>query len=240
MSTPYNNLLRQIAYHCGALRGDATVSIETSYLVTPLTKAELRDDTPFNFTALTDALLQAEQDFCWAVASTGNHPWRVNIRGVTAALADKAVLPAIDSNSKGIIGNWGAIYDSSDLTTLVEMPIDMIVRRMRNANTHYVCPVYYYKIDGSIIRHTRTAVIIEVCIYDRATQAAAIASNGNMLLPDVIASALVATAAGSLMKSNDGDMFRATAAAALQAIQQGLISVVAKSVPVPVTQKRAG
>lgn len=234
MSVTYHNLLRRIAYNTGALRGERTPELATSYAV-PLTPAELAESA-HPFQALMDALLLAEEEFALAIASTGNHPWRAVLRAFTAALADKAVIPAVDAGGKSIVGVYGYVRDAADDTPLVEMPLALIARRVRNANNHYLLPVYWYKIDGAVIRHTRGTVAIEVCSYDRAAQSLAIAANTAMLLPDALEMALTERATCLLNRQHDPTY----ADAAIAAIKAGNTSVVPRSVPLPVTQGRAG
>lgn len=225
-----------------ALIGSQAAALETTYATATLTSANA-NSADFPFTSFRDAILQAEQDFVNAVAMTGQHPWRRSIRGITAALTSPSVLPATDSNTKPIIGIWGAIYDSSDGIHLVEMPVDVITRRVRNANSHYVTPVYYYKIDGQRIIHTRTSVIMECCIYSRADQVTAFDANGNMLLPDPAEPGIVARALSFIFRdgvySEQAAMWRRYSDDALLMVRSGIDNIIPRSIPTPVTQTRA-
>lgn len=234
MSVTYHNLLRQIAYNTKALRGERTQDLATSYAV-PLTPAELAQST-HPLQVLADALLRAEEEFVGVIASTGNHPWRAAIRAFTAALLDRATVPAVDSANRSIVGTYGAVLDADDNTPLTEMPLALIDRRVRNSNAHYLIPVYWYKFDGGAIRHTRPNVLLEVCSYNRAAQAAAIAANNPMLLPDILEMALVERATCLLDRQHDPSY----ANAAVAAIKAGNTSMVPRSVPLPVTQEKAG
>lgn len=234
MSVNYHNLIRRVAYNVGALRGDHTQEVSTSYVV-PFTAAELSDKAP-PLQVLLDSVLLAEEEFANAIATTGNHPWRAVLRAFTANLADKAVMPAVDAGGRSIIGTYGPVRDSTDATPLTEMPLALIDRRVRNSNNHYLIPVYYYKFDGAIIRHTRPAVNVEVCSYNRGTQAAAIVANGPMLLPDTLEQAIVERATCLLDPKHNPEY----ANAMVGAIKAGNTSTVPRSVPLPVTLERAG
>lgn len=234
MSVSYHQLVRQAAFNVGALRGTRTQEIATSY-TTPLTAAELNEAAP-PLQALFDAVLRAEEEFANVIATTGNHPWRAHLRAFTANLADKALLPAVDSTGKDIIGVYGPVRDATDSTPLVEMPLAVIARRVRNSNNHYLIPVYYYKIDGSIIRHTRTNVTVEVCSYDRTVQAIAVAADGVMILPDTLEPALVDRATCLLNPKH----MPTYADAMVGAIKAGLTSVPPRSAPLPITLEKAG
>lgn len=234
MSVSYHNLVRQVAYNVGALRGERTPELATSYVI-PLTAAELTErGTPLQ--VLLDAVLRAEEEFVGVIASTGNHPWRAALRSVTNALGDKDFVPAVDGTGKSIVGLYGPVFDETDLTPLQEMPLTMIDRRVRNSNDHYLIPVYWYKFDGQLIRHTRNGVFIEVCSYDRGVQATAIAANSDMLLPDALEHALVERAT-CLLDANHSPVY---ADAAVGLIKAGHTSMLPRSVPLPVTQERAG
>lgn len=234
MSVTYHNLLRRVAFNVGALRGEHTQEVATSYTV-PFTAAELADKAP-PLQAIIDSVLHAEEEFATAIATTGNHPWRAVLRGFTANLADKAVMPASDAAGRSIIGVYGPVRDSADTTPLTEMPLTLIDRRVRNSNNHYLIPAYYYKFDGSIIRHTRPAVNVEVCGYNRTVQEALIVANGLMLLPDTLEHALIERATCLLNPQHSAEY----ANAMIGAIKAGNTSVVPRSVPLPVTMEKAG
>lgn len=234
MSVNYHNLLRRIAYNVGGLRGERTPELATSYAA-PLTAAELAVASP-PLQVLMDSLLLAEEEFVLAISSTGNHPWRAVLRAFTSDLADKAVMPAVDSTGKGVVGVYGVVRDSTDNTPLRESSLAGIDRRVRNAGDHYLIPAYLYKFDGAVIRHTRPLATVEVCSYDRSAQADAITANDAMLLPDTLEAALVDRATCLLNPAHKPEY----ADAMVAAIKAGNTSVVPKSVPLPVTLERAG
>lgn len=234
MAVNYHNLLRRVAFNTRSLRGERTQELATSYTA-PLTAVELAD-IGHPLAVLIDTLLLAEEEFVLAIASTGNHPWRALLRAFTANLADKALVPAVDSTGKAIVGVYGAIRDAVDLTPLMEMPLALIDRRVRNSNAHYLIPVYWYKLDGAVVRHTRPNVTIEVCSYDRTAQHAAIVANSAMLLPDALEMPLVERATCLLNPAHDGTY----ADAMVAAVKAGNMSTVPRSVPLPVTLEKAG
>lgn len=243
MSTTYQQILHSVALRSNALVGSQAGPLNTTYLVSPLTASNFKS-ADFPFESYRDSIIQAEGDFVAAVSFAGEHPWRDSIRGLTSAIATNGLLPKLDSNSKPIVGTWGAIYDAVDNTPLVEMPIDVITRRNRNANTNYVTPVYYYKINGNLIHHTRTStnVILECCIYLRDDQVTAYNANGNMLLPDLAESGIIARALSYIFRDGaytaQAATWRQYSDDALGMIRAGGTSVVPKSVPVPITLAR--
>lgn len=242
MATPYRTLLAGLGIRLNALVGGKSDDLEATYATTPLLAANW-ESADFPFTWAKDAIIQAESRYAWTIANTGDHPWRAVLRGLTVPLVHKAAIPAVSAASQPIVGIYGAIYDGTDGTACTEAPLELIRRRVRNANGHYRCAVYNYKIDGGVVYHTRTSVIIEVCTFDAAAQLATLNANGNMLLPDVLAEGIMDEAAGTAHRD---DMFaqqaaqrRQQSAEWLTAIQSGLTSVAAKATPGPTLSQGA-
>lgn len=204
MSVTYHTVLRGIAHQVGALRDSSVPSTETSYVATPLTAAELALRGNFSLTVLKDALLAAEEAVVNAIGVNLHSPFRTYILSVTAALASNAVLPKVDTTSQPIIGSWGAVTDSSDGTVLIRQPVALVKLRIRNAGSQFKIPSYIYDFVGDRIIHTRTNVLVQCCIYNRATQATAVTANSAMLLPDSFARMLVAGGA-SFLKPDSPD-----------------------------------
>ena len=225
MSVPYSVPLRQLALRAGMLRGSQVYGIDTSYLSTPLTKAELSDG-PYPLQGLKDALLSAEEALANAIADTGNHPWRAYLLSETAALSTGDPMPSVDVNDDPIIGIYGSVVDGADTTLIcTEQPTE-VIRRWKQSSGYWVIPFYYYSLDGNGITHTRTTVKVQVCVYNRATQSAAVDANDPMLLPDTLEEAMVAGGVAKLNAPNAAiyaTMFNAT----LASIRAGLASVAA-------------
>ena len=238
----YQNLLHSVALRANALIGSQVATLETTYATATLTNANFKS-ADFPFTSFRDAILQAEQEFCMAVAMTGNHLWRRHVGGTFVVAGDKAQI-ATTAASKAIIGIYGAVNALVDGIACVEMPLDVITRYRRNVSGLYLTPVYYYKIDGNTMYCTPAAgVTIEVCTYDRATQVTAFNANGSMLLPDPAESGIVARALSYLFRddayTSQAAMWRRYSDEALQAILSGPANIVPKSIPMPVTNARA-
>lgn len=235
MPVTYQQLLHSVAIRTNALVGTQKATITVTYDTALLTDANFKSaDWPFN--AFRDAILMAEEDFAWAIADTANHPWRANMASLVS-LADGGSMPSTVGLSSKIIGLYGAVYDSIDGIECLEGELDEImrVRRLQTAGT-ITLPAYLYRIDGGRIRHTRTSVSVEVCIYNRDTQLTSFNANGNMLLPDVLELALVARAIAILTKDgafeDQAKLYEAYATNALMRIRDGLTSVGPKAVPV--------
>lgn len=175
-------------------------------------------------------MLWAEERLAHAIADNATHPWRQYLADVTQTLAYGDVLPAQSDNNLPIIGQWGAVRDSSTSEVCSLMPMAQIRRRVTNPNTNLVCSVYWYNISGGRVFHTRTNVTIDCCAYSRTVQSTELNNNGIIALADVLEPAYVAGAVSHLVR-DDEFMGQAQAYAAyfnktIEAIGQGMTSVV--------------
>lgn len=227
MSVPYQQILRNVGVRMSALTGTQLVGANTTYDTAPLTSAQFKSvDWPFN--SFRDAILMAESQFAQAVASSvdsvgiGTHPWRSSIAGVTAALANGALVPATDSGGSPIIGAYGEVVDAADGLLLFKRPWEMVQRT--KAETWRLYPLYYFCFVGRRIFHTRTNVTIGVCVYNRVTQLAAFAA-GNMLLPDAAEAGVTALAISLMTKdgafAEQAAQYHTAAAEALALVTRG-------------------
>ncbi len=218
--------MRQIALGAGMLRGQSTVGLQTSYEDTTLNQWDLinEGDRLIPLTALQDACLNAESVLANAIADTGGHPWRSYILSFTSALSSGDVMPEADSNGNPIIGIWGSVLDGADQSFVcTEWPTEMI-RRWSRMSTYYKSSFYGYAIDGNGITHTRTSVVVQVCIYNRETQLTDLLANNDIALPDTLAPAYVSGALAMLGGENSG-LHRSLFDQTLMAIKSGLTSV---------------
>lgn len=184
MAVGYQQLLRNVALRMSALVGSQVATITATYDTAPLTAAQFKSaDWPFN--SFRDAILMAVEEFAWAIADVKDHTWRATIGDVTAALANKAELPTSSASAKPIIGVWGDVFDSVDGKLLTD-ELDLATLRRLVDSAWRTLPVYYYKITGHHIIHTRTSVEIDCCVFSRTDELATWNANGNMVLPDVL------------------------------------------------------
>lgn len=222
MAVTYNTILRQIAQRAGMLRGETTPGLQTSYVTTPLTQAELGDG-PYPLRLLQDVLLNAEEKLAFTIANVAGSSLRDYLASVTSALANGATLPATDVNGAPIIGVWGGVFDSADTTfPLTPQPIE-ITRRWRSLSTYLKQSLYYYTIVGNAIFHTRTNVVLRCCVYSRSAQDTILLANGNMLLPDALESAIVCGAVSLLAAVQGADTYGRYFHEVLTAIQNNTV-----------------
>lgn len=185
MSVPYRQLLRMAGARVNAVPGSTQTLKEAAYLTSPLTIAQLGTrDFPFSY--IKDLCVAVVGEIIEAYSSVSNHPFRINNLSVTAALANKAQIPAVNSANKPVVGVYGAIKDSSDGGALTKQPFKLIQTMVDNTDTFLKGEYYYFDIIDRIIYHTRPTVVIEVCTFSASDELTAIGANGNVPLPDAI------------------------------------------------------
>jgi hypothetical protein len=212
-SCTYHELLAGCAITVNALVGTDPVELQTTYSSRPLTD-EMFNSSIWPMNAIRDRILNAEQRLAQDIASVGNHPWRANLISQTRALFSGENMPATDVDGKSIIGIYGAVLDGDNPT---------------------IMPLYNYVMDGNGIIHTRNTVIVQVCVYDYATQQAAFDADETMLLPDALAPALIAGGVAGLVRDDEfmaqGQFYAQIFNSAEQAIRSGLTSVGGTVIP---------
>lgn len=205
MGVPYSQIVRNVAVRVNALT-DATTpaGLEVAYTAT-MNAANVQESAIFPYTAICDAILQAEQKLAQTIAETKDHAWRAKLISQTEELATNATLPAFDENGISIIGLYGDVFDATtgtEGTVLSEQPLETIRRRLRTPSLWKI-PVFHYAMTGDSIVHTRTNVRIEVCVWDFLNQQAAIQADDDMLLPDVLEEALICGAITMLVRDDE-------------------------------------
>lgn len=190
MTVSYQQILHDTALRMNALVGSQVATLATTYDTASLTVANFKSaDFPFN--SFRDAILMAVGDYVLVIAATPNHPWQSRISSITVSpIANGTALSA----ELGVL----SIRDTVDNTQLTEQPLEVVQRIVRETWRTY--PLYYYKVSGGILYHTRAAVAVQSMLYNRTTELAQFAA-GNMVLPDVLETAVMARAISLMVKN---------------------------------------
>lgn len=233
-NTTYQQLLHSVALRMNALIGSQVASLQGTYTNVVLTSANFKSaDWPFD--SFRDAILMAEEEYANAIASCGNHPWRSVLSAFTATIASGNKVQNVSSSGLNVIGIYGTVQDADSFIVLTEQPLEVI--RRCNQELWRKMELYYFKLDGTYLYHTRDAARVEVCVYSRSAQVTAYGANGSMLLPEPLEPAIVARAVSLMTRDNSyagqAAIFRAYSDQALAQIAQGLTSVPSKSIPGP-------
>jgi hypothetical protein len=230
----YQQILHDVALRLNALTGTSVGLVSATYDNANLNASHFKSaDWPFN--SFRDTIVMAVGDFAWTIADTGSHPWRASLAAVTAPLATGVTLPSVAANNREIIGVLGSVRDSVSNIPLTEQPLDVI--RRANQSTWRTYPLYYFKIDGSSIEHTRPFVEVECCTYSHAEQLTLWNANGLMPLPSALRAAIGARAISLLTKDSAWEsqarIYRDYSNDALTAIRGGLTTIPSKALPGP-------
>lgn len=245
MATAYRTIYRQTALRINAIAGTDSAAIETAYADGTWTSGEI-DSVMFPYTAIKDAILDTEGEIAGIIAGQTDHPYRAFLQGVTASLSDGEVLPIADASSNVIVGVLGSVRDATDSVNLTAQPLSVIKNIRRNSGSFLVSDYYYYCIVGNRIRHTRSGVIADCCIYDRSDQATVLDTSlangtGDIVLPDALAGTVVAGAVSRLVRddefANQAQVYRNYYESVLRALLNGGVHV--PSAPAAMTTTEA-
>lgn len=202
MATPWQVIFREVAKHANAFKSGNAATVAADYTTSPLTTTQVAD--PFlNLDFITDKAIDAHGRLALEIANVRAHPWRAEVgNSVTSSLSSGAAMPLLASNNKTIIGAWGQVLNT-DSVLMTEAAPERVRPYLVHAATLFIDPYLYY-IDGNRIYHTSADVRLNVCTYERADVVAAVAANGNITLPDVLADAIVAGAVAGLIVEAKG------------------------------------
>lgn len=169
MAITYAKVTQEILNVLGAVKGHDPSTAETNYAATPSTSTVT--GPAFLASQVQDALVASQGEIVEAIALTPLHPERARYGDVTTALANRAAIPRTGAGTgKLIIGVPGAVRDSGNNETLIEVALDLVRRFNRFASTIYSGSTrYWYAVNSGRIEHTRPNVLIDVCVYERPT-----------------------------------------------------------------------
>lgn len=198
----YHDLAAMVGLRINALSGTDAPDLQVTYTTRPLTDADFISSI-FPFAAIRDAILNAEQKLANAIGFSADRTLRAYLRSETDALASGADLPSLDADDNPIIGNFGAVLDGTVQTQiLTRKPVATVLNYLR-ATGIFLVPVYNYAMASGQILHTRTTAILECCVYNGSTQAAAFDNDDTILLPDSLAEAYICGALAMLVRDDE-------------------------------------
>ena len=179
MSLAYSKVINEVLNLLGAVAGATAASADANYTASPSTSTV--DGPDFLPNQVVDAIFAAQGEIAEAIASTPLHPERTRYADVTSSLANRASIPRTGSGtSKLIIGIPGVVKDASTSKPLLPMALDAVRSFNEFSSTVYNgFSAHWYAINSGQVEHTRTNVIIEVCVYERPTS-----SSGNIDIDD--------------------------------------------------------
>lgn len=202
MSVPYHDLLASVALGVNGLLGADVAALQTVFATRPLLTANF-NSTAFPMYRMRDSILNAEQKLVQAIGKSDDRVLRASLQSLTAALASGALLPKVDASGVGIIGNFGSVLDSADLTKVCQRTSIREIQRRLRSSAVFILPAYNFALLGERIVHTRTNVVLECCAYSASVQTTAFNADDDMLLPDSMAEALIAGGSAGLFRDDE-------------------------------------
>lgn len=168
MAITFERVIQQILNELGAVLGATATAADTNYAASPTTSTVIGPD--FVPSHVNDALAATLGEIAEAIASTPHHPERQRFADVTVSLANRAAIPQVGVTTARIIGIPGFVRDASNAEALIPDTLDRVRDFNSFALTVYSgAEVYRYVINAGRIEHTRTNVVMEVCVYTRPT-----------------------------------------------------------------------
>jgi hypothetical protein len=234
----YNYILRQSGLRINAITGAVAATLQTDYIVSPLTTTEFQS-TIFPFTAIQDAIRITEGKLATVIAYSGNDTLRSYISSLTAVLASGDSMPSVNASGAKMIGQYGSVLDADDPTIVCTAAPPQEIRRWNATASYWVIPFYKYSIDGNGITHTRpNGVVVQLCTYDGDAQRAAIEADDPILLADSLEDAYVAGTVSELIRDDEFEgqaaVYRAYFNDTLGQIKSGYTSTSQVAMPSPV------
>jgi hypothetical protein len=133
--------------------------------------------------SMWDLLTETENEIASAVASNEANVLRSVLQDIATVSAGDRV-PATGDGGGSIIGVWGQVRDSATGIELTPALHEDEIRTIVNGPTGLFKSSYYsYALRPPRIYPTVSEVKIDVCTFDYAVRAAAIAANGALLFP---------------------------------------------------------
>ena len=165
MAITFESVIQQVLNELGNVKGANPVAADSNFTATPSTATVLGPD--FIPSMVQPALAATLSELVEVIASMPHHPERMFFGDVTAALANLDPVPQVGNTGARIIGVPGYIKDSSDNKACRPATLDAVRSYNRFPAIYTAADSYWYCINGGRIEHTRTAVIMEVCVYTR-------------------------------------------------------------------------
>jgi hypothetical protein len=167
MSITYEDVTQEILNVLGAVKGATAAVADTNFAASPTTSTVIGPD--FVPRMIYPALAATLGEIVEAIATTPRHLERQRYADVTSPLLNQAEIPETGAGGDRIIGIPGFVRDAVDEQACSPASLDAIRSFNRFPAVYADQDPYLYCINGGRIEHTRTNVVIEVCVFIRPT-----------------------------------------------------------------------
>lgn len=168
MAETWDRVFRQVILRGNLLQADDASTLATNYTTALIGQTEMSDRAiMFPKVAVDDAILNAGDRMVGLIGLDKNSPYRSFFAGVTSNVASGAAIPLISSTSKTRVGVIGDVLDASTSKKCVAKEYQEVIGV--GSMTLKQSPHFYYT-DNVRIWHTRTNVVIDIVVWDKADQ----------------------------------------------------------------------
>lgn len=236
MPFSYDIVKKQSALRLSQMIGSDSTTLEAAYAGA---WASALDGAEIPLSGFKDLILMICKELAQVIGNNASHPARTFIYGRSANLSDLASTPSTDINGYEFVGVFDSACDSSSNIPCTWMPTQTIADEKDSFFSD--TELYNYNIHGNHIRHTRTSVYLEGCVWDQTIQAALYDAGGQCPLPEVCANMIangVCANAGQVGWSDNAGQIANAQALYQQGIQ--LLSMQGSNIPLASTNVVAG
>ena len=221
MSILFQKVKARTASLLGALEGATVADHETSYVAALSSSVISMAD--WSASEVQDAATEVCMEIAAALIESEN-PEADTFNVVSSATASGAAVPTSSSGGVPRIGRIRRVKDSTNSRPLVQTTVDR-VRDFINSSSAVFSGYtsYFYAIDGAVLLHTRTNVLVEFGGFTRASILVNLGGSDVIPLPDRYEEAIVAGMVARLAIKESQYMDLAAAAAQEYAAQLAMI-----------------
>lgn len=187
MPISYTELKSPTALRTSQLSGTNQATLETAWSAFTVDGSEIPESD------LKNTILATEKEIAEVIANNPANPYRSFLYARTAALADLASTPTVDSDGNEIIGVWDAVADVTTGRPCTYQPTQTISDIVDGASDFFSPTNYfYYNTNGNFIRTTQASVFLQGCSWDMTVQSAAYDVDGDSPLPQTLTNLWIA------------------------------------------------
>lgn len=168
MAETWDKIQRSVILKANELRADSATSVATAYATVLIGATQLGDRAiEFPFTAINDAILDASGKIVATIGGNPQCPYRSSFQDQTNNISSGGSITELSQSGAPIAGVINTVRDATTNKAL-EMKPRAVVTGYSNL-TLKISPYYYYT-DNVRIWHTRTNVVADCCVWDRAAE----------------------------------------------------------------------
>jgi hypothetical protein len=136
-----------------------------------------------------DLILMIAKELAQVIGNNASHPARTFLYGRSVALANMASTPSVDNTNKEFIGVFDSCTDVATDAPLTWVPTETLADESDSFFND--TDLFNYNIHGNHVRHSRTTIYLEGCVWSESDQSTLYDADGECPLPTVCENILV-------------------------------------------------